>query len=77
MYSARVSLSRRGLILADGAGGRDFNLVDADDGDVGEEASSEWGWGRGEGRDGESGGGAGGAAEEFSSSPERVDHDFI
>ena len=32
-----------GLILTDGAGGRDFNLVDADDGDVGEEAASERG----------------------------------
>ena len=28
-----------GLVLSDGAGGRDFNLVDADDGDVGDEAA--------------------------------------
>ena len=66
-----------GLILTDGAGGRDFNLVDADDGDVGEEASSERGCGGGERRKGEGGGGAGGAAEEISSSPERVGHNFI
>ena len=81
-FAMRVDVLRGvecGLILTDGAGGGDFNLVDANDGDVGEEASSqrvgvEGEWGRCEGRDGESGGGAGGAAEEFSASPEGVGH---
>ena len=70
-------LLRGDFILADGVVGRDFDLVDADDGDVGEEASSQWGCGGRERGKCEGGGGAGGAAEEFSSSPEWVGHDLV
>ena len=69
-----------GLILSDGARGGDLDLIHADDRDMGDEAASEWvfeGEGTSEGREGEGGGGAGGAAEEFSSGPERVGHDSV
>ena len=38
-----------GFVFADGAGWRDFDLVDADDGDVGDESSAQgrWRWCKG------------------------------
>ena len=55
-FAARADVGRGvvgGLVEAEVAGGCDFDLIDANDGDVGDEAAPEWRWRSGEERSSE------------------------